>query len=106
MELSDERLQEIFNVHNGYTGHPGVERTVRMLRARGTSWKGATADVAQFIKRCPTCCASRLKLQYAPVSPSSLRLHAPDQRGVERAGAANPLLEWNSVLKIKQYRNT
>jgi hypothetical protein len=76
MELSDERLQEIFNVHNGYTGHPGVERTVRMLRARGTSWKGATADVAQFIKRCPTCCASRLKLQYAPVSPSSLRLHA------------------------------
>ena len=76
MELSNKRLQEIFNVHNGYTGHSGVERTVRMLRARGTTWKGITADVAQFIKRCPTCCASRLKLQYAPVSPSSLRLHA------------------------------
>jgi hypothetical protein len=75
-ELSDERLSEIFKAHNGYTGHPGVERTVRILASRGTKWKGMTAEVAQFIKRCPTCCASRLKLHYAPVSPSSLRLHA------------------------------
>ena len=32
LELSDERLSEIFKVHNGYTGHPGVERTVQHER--------------------------------------------------------------------------
>jgi hypothetical protein len=76
LDLSDERLSEIFKAHNGYTGHPGVERTVRIMVSRGAKWKGMTADVAQFVKRCPTCCASRLKLHYAPVSPSSIRLHA------------------------------
>jgi hypothetical protein len=76
MPASDEHLRELFAVHNGYTGHPGVERTVRMLVSRGVKWKGMTAAASQFIKRCPTCCASRIRLQYAPVAASSIRLHA------------------------------
>jgi hypothetical protein len=76
LPASVERLRQMHLAHNGYSGHPGVERTVKLLMAVGSRWRGMTADVAQFIRRCPTCCASRLKLQYAPVSASSLRLHA------------------------------
>jgi transposase InsO family protein len=76
LPVNDERLRQIHLAHNGYSGHSGVERTVRSLVSVGSKWRGMTADVAQFIRRCPTCCASRLKLQYAPVSASSLRLSA------------------------------
>ena len=76
LPVSEERLRQIHLAHNGYTGHSGIERTVKALIAVGTKWRGMTADVAQFIRRCPTCCASKLKLHYAPVSASSLRLSA------------------------------
>jgi hypothetical protein len=76
LPVNEERLRQIHLAHNGYSGHPGVERTVKLLIQTGSKWRGMTADVAQFIKRCPTCCASRLKLHYAPVSASSLRLSA------------------------------
>ncbi len=74
LPVNEERLRQIHLAHNGYSGHPGVERTVKALISVGSRWRGMTADVAQFIRRCPTCCSSRLKLQYAPVSASSLRL--------------------------------
>jgi transposase InsO family protein len=76
LPVSEERLRQLHLAHNGYSGHPGVERTVKILISVGSKWRGMTADVAQFIRRCPTCCASRLKLQHAPVSASSLRLDA------------------------------
>ena len=74
--VNAERLHHLHCAHNGYTGHPGVEATVRHLTAANITWHGMTADAAQFIRRCPTCCSSRLKLHYAPVSAASLRLHA------------------------------
>jgi hypothetical protein len=83
LPVSEERLRQLHLAHNGYTGHPGIERTVQLLMQVGSQWRGMTADVAQFIRRCPTCCSSRLKLHYAPASPSSLRL------------SARPLTRWH-----------
>jgi hypothetical protein len=40
----------------------------------GHTWKGMTAQVTHFIKRCPTCNSSRLPLKHAPVSAATLRL--------------------------------
>jgi hypothetical protein len=74
--VNADRLHHLHCAHNGYTGHPGVEATVRHLTAAGITWHGMTADAAQFVRRCPTCCSSRLKLHHAPVSAASLRLHA------------------------------
>ena len=76
LDIGDERLRLIHATHNAYTGHPGVEATVRQLIANGHRWRRMTAHVAQFIKRCPTCTSSRIKLQQIPSSASSIRLHA------------------------------
>lgn len=76
LPVNEERLRQIHTAHCGYSGHPGVKATVMLLIQGGMKWRGMTADVAQFIRRCPTCCASRQKLHYATVSASSLRLHA------------------------------
>jgi hypothetical protein len=94
LPVSEARLQHIHSVHCGYAGHPGIEATVKLLIRGNIRWRGMTADVAQFIRRCPTCCASRLKLQYAPVSASSLRLHArPLSRWhIDQSGTFQPCL--------------
>jgi hypothetical protein len=76
LPVNEERLRLIYSAHGGYSGHPGVKATVMLLIQGGSKWRGMTADVAQFIRRRPTCCASRQKLQYAPIFASSLRLHA------------------------------
>jgi hypothetical protein len=74
LDISTERMQAIHAAHCAYTGHPGVEATVKALQQLGKSWRNMTAHVSQFIRKCPTCCASRLRLQHAPVTASSLRL--------------------------------
>jgi hypothetical protein len=73
-DLSHRRIAQIHSVHCGFTGHPGVEATVRALMDLGHTWKGMTAQVTHFIKRCPTCNSSRLPLKHAPVSAATLRL--------------------------------
>jgi hypothetical protein len=74
LDITEEHSRWVYEAHCAYTGHPGVEATVKLLLANGRKWRYMTAQVAQFIKRCPTCCSSRLKLLSAPVSASSLRL--------------------------------
>ena len=74
LEISEEHLRWIHEAHSAYTGHPGVEATVKLLAVKGRKWRYMTAQVAQFIKRCPTCCSCRLNLLSAPISASSLRL--------------------------------
>ncbi len=76
LSIDPERLQQIHAAHCAYSGHPGVTATVRALIACGHEWQGMTAQIAQFIRRCPTCCASRLRLHKVPVSASTLRLYA------------------------------
>ena len=76
LDISAERLDKIHSAHCGYTGHPGVEATVKSLQAQGYKWQKMTAHVAQFIKRCPFCCSSRLRMPQVPTSASSLRLQA------------------------------
>jgi hypothetical protein len=76
LEIPTARLEAIHSAHCGYTGHPGVEATVKAIQARGVRWRGMTAHVAQFIKRCPFCCSSRIRMPQVPCSASSLRLHA------------------------------
>jgi len=74
LEITEEHLRWIHEAHSAYTGHPGVEATVKLLAANGRKWRYMTAQVAQFIKRCPTCCSCRLNLLSAPISASTLRL--------------------------------
>lgn len=74
LDIPSERMQAIHAAHCAYTGHPGVEATVKALQKQGQTWRRMTAHVSQFIRKCPTCCASRLRLQHAPITASSLRL--------------------------------
>ena len=80
LQLPQERLEALHRVHCAYSGHPGVKATVKLLQAAGFNWRRMTANVTQFIKRCPTCNSSRLRLQYAPTSAAILRLHAKPLR--------------------------
>jgi len=75
-EISASHHRLILSAHCGFTGHPGVQATYRSLVDQGHKWKGMTAQIAQFIRRCPTCLSSRIALNKAPVSASTLRLHA------------------------------
>jgi transposase InsO family protein len=92
LDIHPDKLSAIHAAHCGYTGHPGVAATVKTLIAGGHKWRRMTAQVAQFIKRCPTCCSSRLRLQHAPVSASTLRLHARPLRRwhIDQTGAMSP----------------
>ena len=70
----------ILEAHNGFTGHPGISSTVRILHERGHRWRGMTAQVAQFIAQCPTCTLTRVRLTSARAAASTLRLLAPPLR--------------------------
>ncbi len=92
LDISEEKLRHIHSVHNAYSGHPGVEATVRQLIATGRRWRRMTAHVAQFIKRCPTCTSSRIRLQHIPPSAGTLRLHGrPLNRWhIDQSGSMGP----------------
>jgi hypothetical protein len=89
LDISDERLHALHEAHNAYTGHPGVEATVKILLHNGKRWRKMTAHVAQFVKRCPTCCSSRLNMLHTPVSAATLRLPSRPLRRwhVDQTGA-------------------
>jgi hypothetical protein len=72
--------QFIIEAHNGFTGHPGISATVRILQQAGHRWRGMTAQVAQFISQCPTCNLARIQLNPARTAHSSLRLMAAPLR--------------------------
>jgi len=74
--VASRQHQWICNAHCGYTGHPGVQATLSILRSQRHIWKGMTAHVAQYIKRCPTCISSRIRLNPAMVSTATLRINA------------------------------
>jgi hypothetical protein len=76
LDIGDDKLRWIHHAHNAYTGHPGVAATVQQLMADGHTWRGMTAQVSQFIKHCPTCCSSRLKLLHAPTSAATVRFQS------------------------------
>ena len=92
LDISEDKMLLIHAAHNAYTGHPGVEATVRRLMADGHKWRRMTAHIAQFIKRCPTCCSSRLQLLRVPVSAATVRFHARPLRRwhVDQTGSMGP----------------
>lgn len=49
----------IRDVHNGFTGHPGIHSTIATLRLHGHTWPGMHAHVTQFIGSCYTCQSHR-----------------------------------------------
>src|SRR5690606_5802624 len=55
-----QHAAEIDQVHNSTVGHRGVEKTVELLRSLGHEWQGMSAEVAEYIKSCPTCQKVRL----------------------------------------------
>ncbi|MBM4098123.1 MAG: DDE-type integrase/transposase/recombinase, partial [Planctomycetes bacterium] len=92
LDISDDKLARIHEAHNAYTGHPGVAATVQQLMASGHKWRKMTAHVAQFIKRCPTCCSSRLHLLHAPTSTATVRFNSRPLRRwhIDQTGAMGP----------------
>ena len=46
LDISDEKLQWIHAAHNAYSGHPGVQATVRLLMRRGHQWRRMTVHKA------------------------------------------------------------
>ena len=76
VQISESHASLLHKAHCGFTGHPGVRATYKLLLEQGHQWKGMTAQITQFVKRCPTCCSSRLALHCVPVSASTLRLQS------------------------------
>ena len=74
--MADRQRQWIRDAHCGYTGHPGIQATLSILRSQQQVWKHMTAHVSQYIKRCPTCISSRIQLNPAKASAATLRVEA------------------------------
>jgi hypothetical protein len=53
--LPDEVYHDIKQVHNEFSGHHGVDRTLRKLMRGGHKWKYMRAHVKFFIQTCPFC---------------------------------------------------
>ena len=73
-DIDEQRLSQIAAAHCGHTGHPGVQSTIEILRGQNISWRGMTAQVAQFVRRCPTCTLARIQLNPAIPATASIRL--------------------------------
>lgn len=71
-----QQMQWLQEAHCGYTGHPGIGATLKILRSNKRVWRGMTAHVAQFVKRCPTCMTARIHLNPARVSAATIRVDA------------------------------
>jgi hypothetical protein len=78
--IATEHLRLIAAAHCGHTGHPGIHATIATIRSQGNSWRGMTAQVSQFIRRCPTCNLSRISLNPAQPVATSIRLGAAPLR--------------------------
>ena len=66
--------QWLHAAHCGYTGHPGIEATVQLLRNAGHDWIGITKDARAFIRKCPTCTLARIRHNPALTCASMLRI--------------------------------
>lgn len=66
--------QWLHSAHCGYTGHPGIEATVQLLRNAGHDWIGITKDARAFIRKCPTCTLARIRHNPALTCASMLRI--------------------------------
>src|SRR3546814_10379192 len=55
-----QHAADIQQVHNAVVGHRGVQKSLTMLRSLGLEWEGMNADVAEFVRSCPTCQKVRL----------------------------------------------
>ena len=75
-DIAEQRLAQIAAAHCGHTGHPGVQATLAILREQQHTWRGMTAQVAQFIRRCATCNLARIHLNPAVPATASIRLGA------------------------------
>ncbi len=95
-DISSARAKQIAEAHCGYTGHPGINATIAILKNHGHKWRGMTAQVAQFIAKCPTCCLARITLNPAQAAVSTIRFHGP------------PLKRWHSdsTGKLEECRHT
>ena len=54
-EVPEKEHAIICKVHNTYSGHFGVEETLRRLRAQGQEWEYMRAHVKAFVQSCPLC---------------------------------------------------
>jgi len=55
MKIDQDILDKLRNVHNGISGHSGIEKTIARLNQLGQVWSGRRSHVKQFIKLCPCC---------------------------------------------------
>jgi hypothetical protein len=67
----------IRDVHNGITGHPGINSTISTLRLHGHVWPQMHAHVAQFVNACFTCQVLRRSLTPVQSHYRSLRACEP-----------------------------
>lgn len=72
--ITAEHTQWLHESHCGYTGHPGTEATVQLLRKANHDWIGITKDARAFIKQCPTCTLSRIRQYPALTMATQLRV--------------------------------
>ena len=55
IQMPDEAYRDISLVHNAYTGHHGVEKTLSKLVQQGKRWQYMKGHIKTFIKNCPAC---------------------------------------------------
>jgi hypothetical protein len=62
-EETPSREETIWKYHNSPTvGHPGVKKTLELIKRRRLSWKGIRKDVQNYIKGCIICQQTKPKM--------------------------------------------
>lgn len=64
--IPDDKYELIKAVHNGVTGHHGVERTLELLQKQGHKWKYMRGHVKKFLQECDCC--QKMNVREYPIS--------------------------------------
>ena len=73
------RDEAMRSVHCGEAGHLGINKTWKMLKSAGTSWRGMRDDVRKFILECPVCQKNRLTPEHVHVRGETVMKERPFQ---------------------------
>ena len=83
-----ELRETIASIHNGVSGHHGVEKTLELLKQRAKqTWHGMRADVKRFIRECPCCQFMNVTALKASIAPFNVSAFYPmDRLNIDHVG--------------------
>ena len=100
-DVPKEIRERIEKVHDGFTGHHGVERTLEKLKKRGEKWTYMREHVRRFIKSCPFC--QKMSYLKTPIHthPFTVACYEPMERfAIDSIGPLPPDDEGNCHIVV------